>query len=526
MFRIEALKRLGELVFPNALELVSSGPTWLQAYSDMHAKYVNYEYYYSGKVLEEYADPKRPQDSEKKYPLKINLCREWAHMLSSYIFGQWTDQVVQFQVDRRPMRSGDIADEEENRCSSMEDVLRTQWMLNENDSQADSASIDNVVYGGTVIKTFWDNIEQELRDEWVHPDYFMPRWHPLNINKLLETIISFVIPKLDAVEIFNLTSYQAKQLPPEVIVWERWTDKEFILMVDKIEVKRGPNPLGLNPYTYIPRIRSQADNYGYFGLSTLEDTMALQDEVNARAADIGDGIAYSSHPIRVLVNYSGDDLEVGPDATWNLGMGFGGRKPEATALNVKTNYGEGMEFVERIERMGRGATHLPSIAFGEDEGSQRSGTTLLLRFLPLTQEVRRMRLHWARGLRQKAIKTLELAAMHPEYFGGIDYTADDLKGRVIKVGFAPILPKDVSEKVTEWVQRIESGFGTPFEAYEDLGHPDPEMAAEDALEYMERVAKIENITKGAVNVGRAENAGNDSAAKGGNQQARKGNASS
>lgn len=518
MFRIEALKRLGELVFPNALELVSSGPTWLQAYSDMHTKYVNYEYYYSGRVLDEYADPKRPVDGEKKYPLKINLCREWAHMLSSYVFGQWIDQVVQFQVERRPMASGEIAEAEEERCLSMEDVLRRQWMLNENDSQADSAAIDNMVYGGTVIKTYWDNIDQVLRDDWVHPDYFMPRWHPLNVNKLIETIISFVIPKMDAAEIFGLTQYQIKKLPPEVIVWERWTDKEFILSVDDLIVRRGPNPLGINPYTYIPRIRSQADNYGYFGLSALEDTMSLQNEVNARAADIGDGIAYSSHPIRVVVNYNGPDLEVGPDATWNLGMGFGGRKPEATALDVKTNYREGMEFIEKIEHMGRGLMNLPSIAFGEDEGSQRSGTTLLLRFLPLTQEVRRMRLHWERGLRQKAVNTLKLAAMHPEYFGGVGFTDEDLKGRIVKVGFAPILPKDVTEKVAEWVQRIESGFGTPFEAYEDLGHPDPGMAADDALAYMERVARIEKITKGVTNVGRTANEGNDSAAKGSNKQ--------
>lgn len=499
MILTEVMERLRKLVYPDAEEIIMQ-PGWMQAFADMRGRYGGYQYYYSGDVLRQLADPKRPEDSELKYPLKINLCREWADMLASYVWGQWNENIVGFTVRRKLQESGDVAEVEEKRCKSMENVLLDQWKLSGNNAHGDGAATDMMVYGGTVIKTRWDNKAREVADDWMSPDIFMPRWHPTNVNQLLEAILAYVISRVDARDIYNLTDTQYKSLPEEVLVWERWTDKEFQLHVEDIKLRDNPkNPYGWIPFTYIPRRRSKADLYGYFGLSTLEDTMALQNEVNARTADIGDGVAYASHPIRVVVNYTGaEDLEVGPDALWNLGFGFGGREPKATSLDTKTNYKEAMDFVKDVEHMGRGVAHLPSIAFGEDEGSQRSGTTLLIRFLPLTQEIRRTRLYLEDGLRRRAMAALRLAARNG--VDGVQYEEDDLGGRVVNVNFAPILPKDVSEKVEEWSVRISGGFGTPEEAYEDLGHPRPQEAAEKALEYQETVARQENLTKGVQNV--------------------------
>lgn len=497
-----ALERLRELVFPDAPELIVQ-PTWMKAYADMRGRYNRYEYYYSGRIFREYADPKLPpEEQELKYPLKMNLTREWADMMAGYLWGQWNDQVVGFSVERRKQESGSIAEAEERRCQAMEDVLRNQWLLNGNDAHADGAATDTMVYGGTVLKTYWDNTEREpgrrLKDEWIAPDIFLPRWHPMDVNRLIEVIVAYTISRQDAKDIFNLSEIQVASIPEDPIVWEKWTDQRFILKVEDITIEDKKNPVGWIPYTYIPRRRSKADLYGYYGLSTLEDTMAMQDEVNARAADIGDGVAYSSHPIRVVVHYTGtEDLEVGPDALWNLGFGFGGREPKAYTLDTKTNYKEAMEYVSQVEHMGRSAAHLPSIAFGEDEGSQRSGTTLLIRFLPLTQEIRRTRLYWDDGLRRKAMSTLRLAARHMEEVG---YELKDVDDRIIGVDFAPILPKDVSEKINEWAIRIEGGFGTPEEAYRDIGHSQPKEAAEQALEYQRQVARVENITKGVQSV--------------------------
>lgn len=510
MILSEVMERLRKLVYPDSPELILQ-PGWMQAYADMRGKYGRYERYYSGDVLKQLADPKRPETSELKYPLQINLAREWTDMMASYVWGQYVENVVGFGAERNPQLSGDVAEAEENRCKAMEYVLRNQWILNGNDMHADGAATDCMVYGGSIIKTYWDIIEGRVKDEWIAPDIFMPRWHPMDVNKLLEVIIAYTISRIDARDIFNLSKTQFQSLPEECLVWERWTDREFHLHVEDIRVRESTkNPYGWIPYTYIPRRRSKAALYGYFGLSVIDDMMAMQDEVNARAADIGDGVAYASHPIRVVVNYAGKEaLEVGPDAIWNLGFGFGGREPKATSLDTKTNYDEAMKFVRNVEHMGRSAAHLPSIAFGEDEGSQRSGTTLLIRFLPLTQEIRRTRLYWKEGLREKAMNTLKLAARH----GDVGYKEEDLEGKVIEVNFAPILPKDVSEKVEEWSVRIAGGFGTPTQAYEDLGDPRPRDSAKEALEYQETLARTENIVKGAQNVTGKNAAGGTTATK-------------
>jgi hypothetical protein len=492
-----AIERLRKLIFPEAPELVMD-PHWYQAYNYMLGKYEWYRYYYSGEIFKELADPKRPQESEKKYPLRINLTREWADMLSGYVFGQWDESVVTFTAQRRKQESGNIAKEEEKRCSAMEDFLRDHWVLNDNNAHADVAATDCMVYGGSVVKTYISgDFDKRIKDEWIAPDIFMPRWHPMDVNMLLETIIAYVISREDARDIFNLSQLQYKGLPQAVTVWERWSEKSFSIHVEDITIKDVKNPVGFIPYTYIPRMRSHAANFGYFGISTLDDTIALQNEVNERAADIGDGVAYSSHPIRVVTNYMGSEaLEVGPDSLWNLGFGLGGREPKAYTLDTRTNYDEAMKYVKAIEHMGRTSAHLPAIAFGEDEGSQRSGTTLLIRFLPLTQEVRRTRIYWTSAMRQMAMKALALRSREE----GAGFTPEDLDGRILNPNFAPVLPKDVAEKVEEWAVRINSGFGTPEEAYRDLGHEDPEDAAERALEYMKDVARTERILRGVQNV--------------------------
>ena len=241
-------------------------------------------------------------------------------------------------------------------------------------------------------------------------------------------------------------------------------------------------------------------------------------------ADVGDGVTYSSHPIRVIRNVtSRGDLEIGPDALWDLGLGFGNKQPDAFTLENNANYEGAMKFMSILEKYGRESVGLPPIAFGEDEGSQRSGTTLLIRFLPLTQQIRRARLYWQAGMYQRAMFALELTRRFID--DSYEYSVGDLDKRIVDIGMAPVLPKDVSDKVDEWVQRIASGFGTPEEAYEDLGHEEPKKAAEKALEYQERLARSENITKGVQNVGQLgrEGAGGEPGSKPSTGQVQEGN---
>jgi len=469
-------------------------PGWITYFQDMSRKYAQYYHYYSGDVLNQPNNPKKP-DAGLKYPLRLNMCRQWSHMMASYIWGEYKESVVTWKVERKRQESGNIAELEEKRASSMEEVLRLAWEEQGNDARADTASIDLMIYGGMVPKVYWDIVDKKIRTDWLPPTYFAPRWHPMDVTRLQETYVIFDISREDARDIFSI---DITGMPPDVRLVERWTDKKFEITVEGQDVRKSSdNPMGFIPHVYIPRLRG-ADNYGYFGLSVMADTMSIQDEVNLRAADIGDGIAYSSHPIRWVVNYTGsDNLEVGADALWNLGISMGGREPKAGTLDVKTNYDQAMQYVKEVERFGRGSASLPAIAFGEDEGSQRSSLTLLVRYLPLTQEVNRERLHLKGGLKDWARKTLKLAARFGQY--GASYEEEDVDERIINPTLAPILPESVEDIVSQWNIRISGGFGTPEQAYRALGHPEPEMAAEEALEYAEKIARAESITKGVWN---------------------------
>lgn len=486
-------QRLIEGIFPGSEPSEELGPAYSAAYQDMLRKYYTYEYYYSGKVFDELANPKDTESKELKYPIGINLAREFADIIAGYVWGQYATSVVNVEIERRPQESGEVAAEEEKRCMDMERVLRQVWEDNENDAAADQAAVDQAVYGGVVVKTTYDNRTDRIRDEWLAPDLYMPRWNPMDRNELLEVYIMFMVQRQDAIDIFGIDPARASHFDDEVLYWERWSKTEYEISIGDVPVRDTTvNPMGFIPHIYIPRYRSSADNFGYFGVSAIGDIIYLQDEINARLADIGDGINYASHPIRVLVNYGGnaDTLPVGPDATWSLGSSWTGKDPEAYVLDQENGYPEAMKFVERLIQLAREETHLPPIAFGEDEGSQRSGTTLMIRFLPLTQQIQRTRLNWASGLRQRARRVLQIATQYEQKYKP-RFSAGDLEGRMLDVRFAPILPKDISDIVNEWSLRITNGFGTGEEAYRALGHPKPKEAEKDALAYMEAVAKAE-----------------------------------
>ena len=488
-----ALERLRDLIFPGSE--IRPDPLWFGAQNEMLGAYRRYDHYVSGDVFRTLADPEAGREGGFKYPLKINLCREWASMMSGYLFGQYQDMVVTHSVREKRQASGSVSTSEAKRVQEMNDVLVDQWLLNNNNSLAMTAAMDNAVYGGVVIKTVYDTVDNRIRDEWLAPDIFIPRWYPTDVNRLLEVYQSYSIAREDARDIYNLSEAQYSRLPQDVLVWERWSKKVRELWVEDIQLIGDENQFGFIPFTYIPWDRSSSINSGYYGISTLDDIIGVQDELNERMADVGDGVSYSSHPIRVIRNVtSRADLEIGPDALWDLGLGFGNKQPDAFTLENNTNYGEAMKFMSTLEKYGREAVGLPPIAFGEDEGSQRSGTTLLIRFLPLTQQIRRARLYWQAGLYQRAMFVLNLSRRFGD--NRPSYSVSDLDKRIVDINMAPILPKDVKDKVDEWAVRIGAGFGTPEEAYEDLGHEKPEEAAEKALEYHERMAKSESILKG------------------------------
>jgi hypothetical protein len=115
---------------------------------------------------------------------------------------------------------------------------------------------------------------------------------------------------------------------------------------------------GMVPYVYIPHIRAGE----FYGISLLERKQELAQEINERMADVGD-IVYptDTQPSTATVQWATDLLSIA-----------------------------------------RTEAYTPPVCYGVDEGSQRSGMTLVLRMLPLVVHVRQERTLMTAGLNQVA----------------------------------------------------------------------------------------------------------------------------
>lgn len=447
-----------------------------EAWMRQEAKYNQQRYYFEGDVFAELADPEDPE-GPLKYPLQVNLVRTAAEIESSYLWGQWEDSLARFSVSALKHGHEQPSEHAEEVAKKIQEALGEAWQFNEANSVLAQSSLDSSADGGAYCKVIWDPLRKRPRIEFILAPYCFPRWHPLNLDVLIECIIAFPIRQEDARQLYGVEIRNN-----EGLYWEKWTLQSFSRMIDSIVLNQGPNLYGFMPIEYIPRQRLGGH---FYGVSITEGLMGLQDEVNARLADTGEGINYSSHPIRWVRDYHGDMdvLEVGPDALWDLGSSQLGQKtgPEAGVLEAGGEYTSAIEFVNVLLQLGQDAAHVPPVALGRDEGSQRSGLTLLLRMLPLTQSVKRQRINWNSGLKRINQKILTLMAR----FGERAFTERDVIQHEITTLFGPILPKDRAELINENLSLVGGGLRHPKTALKELGCKDPEAEWKEIEAYQQ-----------------------------------------
>jgi len=237
-------------------------------------------------------------------------------------------------------------------------------------------------------------------------------------------------------------------------------------------VKAAANPYGLIPYIYVPTRR---DLESFYGDCPGQGLMGIQDEINKRLADIGDYLNYSAHPIRWVRDFRGDhktDLPVGPDTVWNLGKTINIQAPPSVGMLDAAPVPPGTyEHIGTLMSLTQDIVHIPPVAFGRDEGSQRSSMILVVRMWPLIQATRTSRIFWRSSLAQfNEIIFRILNVMST----GESRVGDKVLGHRHKPSLAPILPKDRAELVNEVIQRVESSLMAPLKALEELGEEDPE----------------------------------------------------
>jgi hypothetical protein len=258
-------------------------------------------------------------------------------------------------------------------------------------------------------------------------------------------------------------AYGVGGMPDQTMYLEHWTETKYEVFVGdrRLEAFGGANPWKVIPVVYIPRSRLE----GFYGLSLAEEVMGTQDELNSRLADMGDNMNNSAHPIRWIRNYKGDpeeDFAMGSDALWNLGMQTGDAKPEAGVLEAQPEPASSFNFINFMWDLTKNLASTSPVAFGEDEGSQRSGATLVLRLWPLLQAAKTTRLFWRSGLIRLHAIALKMAAYRKDKYA-------EAAGYTVVPDFAQLVPQDRQILVDEIIKRAERDLISPEEAISRFG---------------------------------------------------------
>lgn len=452
--------------------------------SDRYAKYWSQ---FTGQIWEETIPNSADENGipQLRYPLQINYLKEICMKHSYVLFGEVPDG-PQPLVPIRCVPAKDLStgnedpDTDQNMkfAKQIQNFVNKVWMENDGRNLQQEGGLVQQFLGGHIFKVGWSPYDSTLRYgiriENVIPDFFLPVWDGGRPNHLLEAWIVYRIPTREAALRFDFPIEDGMQDPMYV---EHWTEKSITITlnnkpitytVDDVQITYDnfPNPFGFVPFVYIPRERAG----GYYGLSLLDDLVGIAKELNARIADMGDVVEETAHRDVFFNNLSGAPKTTdygGTRPAINLGTSPPGvnDQPNAWAidpLTVTESIAGYPEFLRK--QLGRDSS-IPDVAYGEDEGSQRSALTLAFRMWPLTAKIRAVRTYWTTGLILLAKMIVKIAMVKSDVYEMPDFIKsmdlDSIDEIDWSVDWSPMIPRDKEQELNEIVVGIQSQMLSP-----------------------------------------------------------------
>jgi len=403
--------------------------------------------YYSGAIFKDKVplDAGTDEDAPLLYPVGINLVKMLCIAQAEALWGEWEDDIVRWKVSQ---------DSEESKSAEAA-IKLAQGILTSNNfaSTAYELGLDRETYGGCAIKVGPDlnNPPFYIRLNRIDLDGFLPVWDPENIDELLECYLYTVLTREQAMAKYGLKTDKEK-----ILRVEKWTRTQYKTTIDgkRVDAYSGQNPYKVVPIVYVPRMRSES----WWGDALTEDLINVQDEMNARVADMGESINYNCHPIKwgrnLPTTFNSAEYPLDPGELWDLGRTIGNSPPpEVGLLEAKNAVPQGaFEYVKFLYDWTRTSTFTPPIAFGEDQGGgQRSGRTLEIRMWPLLRSSRRSRAYMAAGLRQM-MKIAAKILLQKKISDISMHAANRFLENDVVPSFSPLMPKDQAAIVDQIVK--------------------------------------------------------------------------
>ncbi len=517
-------------VLRNSSQLVATSevgdglpPELVSEWRQQLALYDQYWAWMDGKVwdqVDRYFVSQKGQDLPLLFPLQLNPIYTAALIHRNALFGEAADtgnpMVQPIAIPKNKYGDGDegitVTPQARVDARLVTDLLERIWYQSNSRASMLDAGFISQALGGTVFKVSYEPYNTFLDPAYpvafreIEPEFFLPVYGMYDRWNLIEARIGRMIDAYEAKRIYNVETPQRR-----VLYLETWSRNKLKVTVDNkpASVQRDGTwfPLshehnnGFVPVVYIPHeVIGQ-----FYGVPIVHQIGNLVKEFNGRAADIGDAVRNSIERMYILTNADANELKIKHLESGIKVMATGKEMAGTQAKRVEhvapPDLPQGtMDYLKFLRDSIWHGSSTPAVAYGEDEGSQRSALTLAFRMWPLTAHIRGERSLWTEGLRVLGNMALKILAKKQDGEGAYKNVAegtpfkvtDKHLGHILKMDWAPMIPRDRESEVNQLILRHQDeqlSTRMSLEKQGDIDDVDAELR--EIADEREEKAKIE-----------------------------------
>lgn len=474
-----------------------------EEYEKQLSTYTEAERWYKGTALNDQPQQQSGQKADL-YPMRINPLKGTVQKHAYTLFGEPENDGRPLVVTRMiPPETGTEQDSKawKTKTQHAEDILNLVWWENNGRELMMRNALLSQIYGGCFFKATYVPWESEQYNGWRQVAIRIEAPNPKTVVAIPDASDFYRLSECWIVR--QIDEKEAKRWgysPSEgEELWynEHWTREYYKVQINNklatinhrgVDVDLGGvNQWGVVPIVYIPHIRE----IDFLGSNSFDHLKQYVLELNLRYGDYGDATNDDAHPI-VAVRDVGGQLQTRKVTSWleviDLGQtqGITGNEKPPDMFEVRNQRASiaMKNLIESIWQQYGRDSFVPPVAYGEDEGSQRSGQTLAMRFWPLGSHASTERYFWTAGL--DVFQPILLRIMRIKNLLGI--TEEHTKLRMKQV-WAPLLPRDREADVQEWAQRSAGYIGSPEHLLELAG--DVEDVPEERARMLKWIEDLE-----------------------------------
>lgn len=475
---------------------------------------IRYQYYWSwatGGLLEEQVGKTKDDRPVYRYPLRINPVRNFARKHAALLFGEVPDtpQPLIKMVVKPKTIFGEATEKQKDNANFCAALINEVWKSSAGgSSQYENGTISQWL-GGSVFQVSYvpqrGDLLIPITVRNLAPDFFLPVWDPDDYYNLIEAWVVYAVEPRVANALWKIEPQKGMNRVLYVGHYTRTTTQIFA-DGEAIEgtypngqsfsyKEPQPNPFGKVPFYYTPRLREG----NFYGSSLVPDVAGLATEFNSRAADEGDAMRRTAQQRFTGSNITGEPRirkvldKDGKTVMEFIDVGVTNPAlddaPDLSPLEPpdwKESYSRHKDFL--WQQLGREGGMGP-IAFGEDEGSQRSALTLAFRMWPSTVSARAQRIHWNDAQIHIGQMILNIAYQKRMLVGSKTVPQDHARAYDLGTDWLPMIPRDREAQVNEIILRLQTNAISLEKALEDFGDvPDVKVEVERIKKWLEFMA--------------------------------------